>query len=166
MGPFYKKFRCDKFFNWSISTRGLLPSKNDEFHETRGLLPSKNDEFHETRGLLPSKMMNFMKPGVFYLQKMMNFMKMRTFYKKTTSFYKKLNFAYLQKTQTSNRSFIKNSIFGINRDPCLTMKLYSQNGVNWEINANNYCGQLPHWTIDKVAKFTRFNMGCLVVKFR
>ena len=38
-GPFYKKFRCDKFCNWSISTRGLLPSKNDEFHETRGLLP-------------------------------------------------------------------------------------------------------------------------------
>ena len=55
MGPFYKKFRCDKFGNWSISTRGLLPSKNDEFHETRGLLPSKNDEFHETRGLIPSK---------------------------------------------------------------------------------------------------------------
>ena len=55
MGPFYKKFRCDKFGNWSISTRGILPSKNDEFHETRGLLPSKKDEFHETRGLLPSK---------------------------------------------------------------------------------------------------------------
>ena len=31
----------------SISTRGLLPTKNDEFHETRGLLPSKNNEFHE-----------------------------------------------------------------------------------------------------------------------
>ena len=55
MGQFYKKIRCDKFGKWSISTRGLLPSKNDEFHETRGLLPSKNDEFHETRGLLPSK---------------------------------------------------------------------------------------------------------------
>ena len=55
LGPFYKKLWCDKFGNWSISTRGILPSKNDEFHETRGLLPSKKDEFHETRGLLPSK---------------------------------------------------------------------------------------------------------------
>jgi len=45
---------------------------------------------------------------VFYLQKIMNFMKMRTFYKKkTTSFYKKLKFAYLVRTQTSNMSFIK-----------------------------------------------------------
>ena len=63
--------------------------------------------------------MNFMKPGVFYLQKLMNFMKMRTFYKKKLPLFykKKLNFAYLQKTQTSNMSFIKNSIFGINRDP-------------------------------------------------
>jgi len=41
LGPFYKKLRCDKFGNSSISTRGLLASKNDEFHETRGLLPSK-----------------------------------------------------------------------------------------------------------------------------
>ena len=32
LGPFYKKLRCDKFGNWSISTRDLLPSKNDEFH--------------------------------------------------------------------------------------------------------------------------------------
>ena len=49
---FIKKLRCDKFGNWSISTRGLLPSKNDEFHETRGLLPSKNDEFHENAHFL------------------------------------------------------------------------------------------------------------------
>ena len=27
MDPFYKKFRCDKFCNRSMSTRGLLPSK-------------------------------------------------------------------------------------------------------------------------------------------
>ena len=39
MDPFYKKFRCDKFCNWSIYTRGLLPSK---------------------------KMMNFMKLRTFY----------------------------------------------------------------------------------------------------
>ena len=57
------------------------------------------------------KMMNFVKPGVFYLQKMMNFMKMRTFYKKLPLFIKKLNFAYLQKTQTSNMSFIKKTPF-------------------------------------------------------
>ena len=45
-------------------------------------------------------------------------MKLRTFYKKLPLIIKKLNLAYLQKTQTSNMSFIKNSIFGINRDPC------------------------------------------------
>ena len=46
-------------------------------------------------------------------------MKMRTFYKKLPLFIKKkLNFAYLVKTQTSNMSFYKkNSIFGNNRDP-------------------------------------------------
>ena len=32
MGPFYKKFRCDKFGNC------LLPSKNDEFHENAHFL--------------------------------------------------------------------------------------------------------------------------------
>ena len=109
LGPFYKKLRCDKFGNWSISTRGLLPSKNDEFHETRGLLPSKNDEFHETRGLLPSKNDEFHE-NAHLLQK-------------TTPFYKKLNFAYLQKTQTSNMSFInsKNGVFC--RDPWLKVSL-------------------------------------------
>ena len=57
---------------------GLLPSKNDEFHETRGLLPSKNDEFHEIRGLLPSKNDEFHENAHFLL--------------KTTSFYKKTQF--------------------------------------------------------------------------
>ena len=42
---------------------------------------------------------------------MMNFMKMRTFIKKTTSFSKKLNFAYLVKIQTSNMSFYKKILF-------------------------------------------------------
>ena len=37
---------------------------------------------------------HLLKP-VFYVQKIMNFMEIRTFYKKTTSFYKKINFAYL-----------------------------------------------------------------------
>ena len=37
---------------------------------------------------------------------------------KLYSYYKKLNFAYLFKTQTTVMSFYKNSIFGINRDPC------------------------------------------------
>jgi len=63
------------------------------------------------------KMMNFMKPGVFYLQKMMNFMKMRTFYKKLPLFIKKSILHTYKKTQTSNMSFIKNSIFGTFRDP-------------------------------------------------
>ena len=41
LSRFYKKLRCDKFGNWSTSTRGLLPLKNDEFHETRGLFTFK-----------------------------------------------------------------------------------------------------------------------------
>ena len=72
-------------------------------------------------------------PGVFYLKKWwiswnqgsFTFKKWwiswkcALFIKKTTSFYKKkLNFASLVKTQTSNMSFYKkNSIFGNNRDP-------------------------------------------------
>ena len=38
LGQFYKKLRCDKFGNWSISTKGLLPSRNDEFHENADFL--------------------------------------------------------------------------------------------------------------------------------
>jgi len=64
------------------------------------------------------KMMNFMKPGVFYLKKMMNFMKMRTFYKKLPLFIKNSILHTYKKNQTSNMSFIKNSIFGTFRDPC------------------------------------------------
>merc|ERR1711873_396699 len=63
------------------------------------------------------KMMNFMKPGVLYLQKMMNFMKTRTFYKKLPLFIKNSILHTYKKTQTSNMSFIKNSIFGTFRDP-------------------------------------------------
>ena len=54
---------------------------------------------------------------VLYLQKMTKFKKTSTFYRKLPLFIKKLNFA-----------FIKNSIFGINRDPwaqfvCIQAKL-------------------------------------------
>ena len=63
------------------------------------------------------KMMNFMKPGVFYLQKMMSFMKMRTFYNKLPLFIKNSILHTYKKTQTSNMSFIKKSIFGTFRDP-------------------------------------------------
>ena len=80
------------------------------------------------------KMMNFMKPGVYYLQKMMNFMKPGVFYlqkwwiswkcalfiKKLPLFIKKSILHTYKKTQPSNMSFIKNSIFGTFRDPCLS----------------------------------------------
>ena len=65
--------------------------------------------------------MSFMKPGVFYLQKMTNFMKMRTFYKKLPLFIKKSILHTYKKTQTSNMSFIKNSIFGTFRGPWYTI---------------------------------------------
>ena len=46
-------------------------------------------------------------------------MKMATIYKKTTPFYKKNYFAPVKKKlQPQISVFKKNSIFGINRDPC------------------------------------------------
>ena len=53
----------------------------------------------------------------------MNFMKMRTFYKKLPLFIKKSILHTYKKTQTSNMSFIKNSIFGTFRDPWEREKL-------------------------------------------
>jgi len=70
LGPFYKKkLRCDKFCNWSISTKNALNNQTPssmkiymyivwngflsiaDFETTAGvktsLLPSKDDEFHE-----------------------------------------------------------------------------------------------------------------------
>ena len=54
MGPFYKKIRCDKFGNLSISTKTAL---NNQIQSSMkiyvyivcltSLLPSKNDEFQE-----------------------------------------------------------------------------------------------------------------------
>ena len=50
---------------------------------------------------------------------MSDFMKMATIYKKTTPFYKKNYFAPVKKKlQPQISVFKKNSIFGINRDPC------------------------------------------------
>ena len=79
MGPFYKKIRCDKFGNLSISTKTAL---NNQIQSSMKIymyivwnccLPIA--DFDTT----------LLKP-VFYLQKMMNFMKMRTFYKKNYLF--------------------------------------------------------------------------------
>ena len=74
----------------------------------------------------------------------MNFMKMRTFYKKkTTSIYKKNSILH---TQTSNMSFIKNSIFGTLRDPCLPkMSIWSKKGLTSTVASakaeDMYCNQ-------------------------
>ena len=50
-------------------------------------------------------------------------MKMRTFYKKIPLFINNSILHTYKKTQTSNMSFIKNSIFGTFRDPCPDMEL-------------------------------------------
>ena len=70
----------------------------------------------------------------------MSFMKMRTFYKKRPLFIKKLNFAYLQKTQTSNTSFYKTLHFwDFKRQMSLDQ---------WEIKIHllwGKCFNIPHW---------------------
>ena len=65
---------------------------------------------------------------------MMNFIKISTLYKKLPLFIKKFNFTYLQKTQTSNMSFIKNSIFGINRDPCPLVLRSERQRASFQVN--------------------------------
>ena len=68
MGPFYKKLRCDKFGNLSISTKKCIEQSDTKLYENIYVY-------------------SLLKP-VFYLKKMMNFMKMRTFYKKLPLFIK------------------------------------------------------------------------------
>ena len=60
---------------------------------------------------------NLLKP-VFYLQKMTNFVKTRTFYKKLPLFIKNSILHIYKKLKPLIWAFIKNSIFGNNRDPC------------------------------------------------
>ena len=60
---------------------------------------------------------HLLKP-VFYLQKMTNFVKTRTFYKKLPLFIKNSILHIYKKLKPLIWAFIKNSIFGNNRDPC------------------------------------------------
>ena len=111
LGPFYKKLRCDKFGNWSISTKNALNNqiqssiKIDMYIVRNCCLPIANLET------------NLLKP-VFYLQKMTNFVKTRTFYKKLPLFIKNSILHIYKKLKPLIWAFIKNSIFGNNRDPC------------------------------------------------